>query len=458
MDFKLDIENNKDVFSGGDHIVGKINIFCAQKTTISELTATLIGESTSYLTGAPGLLFSRREIERHVIVREENTIIAINDLPMPQKRRPLKLDVGCHSFNFRLRVPQAADCFTCPPNSPIEDHYRCGLVPERPKPHRRLPPSIKDVQNGHEITYRIDVVSTTIRNMFRSRTMKTCPITIWPIDTWLAQHDYDSTPFTTDITARATVLGPSSLPLPSCVLMEDILGLAPAEILITAMFQPDFQLVKIPRNNGRTLHSREVKMHLSVTKLNQHPQDLYLQSFQVLLVGYTDIRAGAATHGHMSFWTLQSLSNLGLHVFSASDPPGMQRDIDPKLWENITLDTSVVPDFVTCNLERRYELEVLMGWQCQSGEHAGRVFFVQVRTPVRIASGMRSAELIEKASFSVCESHSQSITSCKETRAHSDDEAQKAYARLGAPPTYDQAVREALDDGEVRFETKCVSR
>lgn len=172
MDFSLDIEHGKEIFSSGDHIFGKINIFCAQKTTISGLTATLIGESTSSLTGAPGLLFSRREEERHVIVREEYTIIPFNKISASHKERPLRLDVGCHSFSFRLRVPGVADCSTCPPNSPVEDQYRHDLISERSALHRPLPPSTKDIQNGNEIAYRIDVVTTTIRNMFRSRVLK----------------------------------------------------------------------------------------------------------------------------------------------------------------------------------------------------------------------------------------------------------------------------------------------
>lgn len=172
MDIRLDIENDKEIFSSGDHIFGRINIFCAQKTTVSELTATLIGESTSSLTGAPGLLFSRREEERHTIVREEYRIIPFNNVLSAQKERPLRLDVGCHSFNFRLRIPSVADCSTCPPNSPVEDQHPFELISERSTSHRQLPPSTKDVQNGNEITYRIDVVATTIRNMFRSRTLQ----------------------------------------------------------------------------------------------------------------------------------------------------------------------------------------------------------------------------------------------------------------------------------------------
>ena len=215
--------------------------------------------------------------------------------------------------------------------------------------------------------------------------------------------------------------------------VEYVLGLSPAKILINATFQPDFQLVKTLGADGK----RRVKMDLSVTKLNEHPQKLYLQSFQMLLVGYTNVRAGAATHGHLSFWTLQSLSNIGLQVFTASDASGAKRTIDSKLWDGITLDDSVVPHFATCNLQRRYKLEVLMGWQCQSGEHAGRVFFVQARTPVRISSGIQRSrqsakseawtedDLAVNADFEM----SQSLRS------------EGSCARYSAPPTYDEVVK-----------------
>lgn len=220
------------------------------------------------------------------------------------------------------------------------------------------------------------------------------------------------------------------------------------------MFQPNFELVKLPIGNGRPSRSREVKMDLSVTKLNQHPQDLYLQSFQVLLVGYTDIRAGGTTHGHMSFWTLQSLSNIRSQVFSASDPPETHRVINPNLWDSVILDESVVPNFVACNLERRYELELLMGWQCRKGEHVGRVFFVQVRTPVQISSGVRPSEQVEKTSSSEPRNNAPSMLKRKEPGIPSNEESRKTFVGIEAPPTYDEAVRSAVNAGLGAFEKK----
>lgn len=129
-----------------------------------------------------------------------------------------------------------------------------------------------------------------------------------------------------------------------------------AQILINARFLEDFAL----------RCTSDIAMQLSVRKLNSYPADLYLQSFQILLVGYTDIRAGSARHGQMSFWTVQSLSNMEIKIFGAEDGPDTIREIDPTLWEGKALPATAVPSFSSCNVDRKYELEILMGFQCRS--------------------------------------------------------------------------------------------
>ncbi|KAF2821138.1 hypothetical protein CC86DRAFT_109709 [Ophiobolus disseminans] len=463
MEVQIHIQDEAQMYSSGDVVIGKVHIYCEQSTTISKLTTTLIGESSSSLTGAPGLLFSRREEETHAFLREEYQMVPSLRTSRLREPRPIRLDVGCHSFDFRLRVPWAQNCSSCPPNTPNEDEYGYEFTGEKPTPTsmRKLPPSISDLQKGNKVAYRVDVAVTMMRNMFKSRTVKSCPITIWPIDAYSAQHNHKSSSSSSSsssvaavTTARATILGPSSLPLPSHHQAEDVLGLTPAEILISATFQPHFQLVKTPNTDARSPYNREVKMDLSVTKLNEHPQELYLQSFQMLLVGYTDVRAGAVTHGHMSFWTLQSLSNIGLQVFTASDASGAKRTIDSRLWDGVTLDGSVVPHFATCNLERRYELEVLMGWQCKSGEHAGRVFFVQARKPVRISSGMQRTRQSEKPSATRAEDDLTVMADYKKAYSPRDEESRRMCARLSEPPSYNEAIRTVVENGLKGFETR----
>lgn len=175
MEVQIHIQDEAQIYSSGDAVIGKIHIYCAQPTTISKLATTLIGESSSSLTGAPGLLFSRREEETHTFLREECRIIP----PLRTSKlreQPIRLEVGCHSFDFRLRVPWVQDCSSCPPNTPNEDERGYEFTGEKPSPtsRRQLPPSTSDLQKGNKIAYRVDVAVTMMRNMFKSRTIKVC--------------------------------------------------------------------------------------------------------------------------------------------------------------------------------------------------------------------------------------------------------------------------------------------
>jgi hypothetical protein len=108
-------------------------------------------------------------------------------------------------------------------------------------------------------------------------------------------------------------------------------------------------------------------MRLKVKRLHPYPHSIYLASFQLLLFGYTISRAGTARNEHLSCWTIQTSSNLRITIFDAEeDNDGeMERDVDPTLWEGKRLPYEAVPTFEACNVARRYELEVSMGFQCR---------------------------------------------------------------------------------------------
>lgn len=115
-------------------------------------------------------------------------------------------------------------------------------------------------------------------------------------------------------------------------------------------------------------------MRLSISKQNPIPHDLYLQSFQMLLVGYTDIRVGAppaTTDTQMSCWTIQSISNLGLPVMGGSEDVGVEKEIDRAFWEGDRLPDVIVPSFEACGVKRRYEVDISLGLQCRGTEVRG---------------------------------------------------------------------------------------
>jgi hypothetical protein len=62
-----------------------------------------------------------------------------------------------------------------------------------------------------------------------------------------------------------------------------------------------------------------------------------------------------------STWVLMSLNGLSLPIGKPSDPVRTETVVDNKLWNQIPLPNTVAPSFHTCNLTRKYEMEVRVG-------------------------------------------------------------------------------------------------
>jgi hypothetical protein len=56
-----------------------------------------------------------------------------------------------------------------------------------------------------------------------------------------------------------------------------------------------------------------------------------------------------------------SLSGLRIPILTKNDPLRHEAVIDQTLWDRIPLPNTVAPSFDTCNLTRKYELEVRVG-------------------------------------------------------------------------------------------------
>jgi hypothetical protein len=60
-------------------------------------------------------------------------------------------------------------------------------------------------------------------------------------------------------------------------------------------------------------------------------------------------------------WVLMNLTGLAIPLGSPSDEIRKETVVDPALWDRIPLPNTVAPSFHTCNLTRKYELEVKVG-------------------------------------------------------------------------------------------------
>lgn len=102
-------------------------------------------------------------------------------------------------------------------------------------------------------------------------------------------------------------------------------------------------------------------LRILLRKTNASPENVFIVSLQFHLFGYTEVRAQDIARTETSNWVLLSLSQLSIPVGSPSDPIRMENIIDATLWDHIPMPNTVAPSFNTCNLTRRYELEVRVG-------------------------------------------------------------------------------------------------
>jgi hypothetical protein len=195
------------------------------------------------------------------------------------------------------------------------------------------------------------------------------PITVWPLDPQLPLTCVPCHAFSCTDSITAKILGPATRLPPNS---HDHSPKDPyliskthetANLKINAHYLPDYTLT----------HGRTIAMRLNVTQLNSTSHDLHLQSFQMLLFGYTDIKIGTSIRTEMSCFTVVSRSNLDLRICGANSDIGIDYEVDAHLWAGKELPSDVVPSFDSCGLSRRYEVEVLMGFQCR-GERVSTIY------------------------------------------------------------------------------------
>ena len=105
----------------------------------------------------------------------------------------------------------------------------------------------------------------------------------------------------------------------------------------------------------------DVPLRIIVKQLNERNEPLYLQTLQVELIGYTKVRAEDAVRTEMHSWVITSLSNLAYPIGNPSDVKDTETVLTKEFWDGKPLPNTVAPSFVTCNIQRSYELVVSVG-------------------------------------------------------------------------------------------------
>lgn len=108
--------------------------------------------------------------------------------------------------------------------------------------------------------------------------------------------------------------------------------------------------------------NQPVPLRLIAKRLNNSPELVHVTSFQMDLIGRTDVRALELQNQKLNRWVVVSNSNLDIPLnFGLDNEPGKEFTIPDDIWKNMPLPNTVAPSFVTCNLSRRYEMEIKLG-------------------------------------------------------------------------------------------------
>ena len=107
--------------------------------------------------------------------------------------------------------------------------------------------------------------------------------------------------------------------------------------------------------------NKTIPLRVLIKKLNETSEILFLQIFQIVLIGFTKIRAHELERIEKSSWIVVSMANLQVPLGNSDTPVNKDVELAGEMWNRAPLPNTVPPSFETCNLSRYYELEISIG-------------------------------------------------------------------------------------------------
>ncbi|KAK7215550.1 hypothetical protein V2G26_003553 [Clonostachys chloroleuca] len=108
--------------------------------------------------------------------------------------------------------------------------------------------------------------------------------------------------------------------------------------------------------------NQPIPLRLIAKKLVPSPEEVFLVSFEMILHGITEVRCHNIYNRRVNKWVVASNAQLNVPLTSSPDDEvGKETILPDDLWKDMALPNTVSPSFVSCNLVRRYELEIKLG-------------------------------------------------------------------------------------------------
>ncbi|KIW43909.1 uncharacterized protein PV06_04960 [Exophiala oligosperma] len=370
-----------------DFVTGRVVLVLPYDAAITAVTVKLEGESRTRLSGPkfPGNERSdkrRYELEAHKLLYKVLTVFPTPELQDKSTPSAYTLLSGQYVYPFSFKFPFNNDCQRRPPTA-MKDiklgHLNVQFAPDLNKHVKKtLPPSLSGFPGEAEIKYYVK--ATVVRPKFFQENLRSiCDIKFLPIEPPRPKDRHEET-----FARRKRQFQPYPAPSQKKGLFKKSSTPQSAEEEPPA-FQVD---ARLPNPAILTCNER-LPLRILIEKLNDSSANVYLSMLQIELIGYTNVRAHDLERTESGSWVLMSQANMNMPLGNPTDKSRKEWKLPSRLWDDYPIPNTVCPTFDTCNISRRYELEIRVGL---AHENAGgmrpELIILPLRLPVMVYSGI----------------------------------------------------------------------
>ncbi|KAH7351022.1 hypothetical protein BKA65DRAFT_536078 [Rhexocercosporidium sp. MPI-PUGE-AT-0058] len=390
MSVRIVLDDPHTFYTNLDFITGRIVLNLSNDENISAIVVKLEGESRTILMRPMNVpnpqLYAQRQrregvaTENHKILYKVAQVFPNQSQGVGGMGQAYTLRAGQHEYPFRMKIPFNNGCMEPQPQQQmgLGGFGLTGLQQMQYKHVKKtLPPSLTGFPGEAEIRYYVKV-TVQRPSIFKENRRSAIGFRFMPIEPprppKTSNESYARRPFQftaglASYAKKSSMFKKKPTPLSDTAPQGEVDARLPSPAILTC--------------------NEPLPLRLLVRKLNESPEQVFLMSLQVQLFGQTEVRAMDISRTETSTWVLMSLTGLSLPIGSPSDAVRTESLIDSKMWDRIPLPNTVAPSFYTCNLTRRYELEVRVGLGYGvPGEIQPQSITLPLRFQVEIFSGI----------------------------------------------------------------------
>ncbi|KIY02360.1 uncharacterized protein Z520_02498 [Fonsecaea multimorphosa CBS 102226] len=372
-----------------DFVSGNVILILPNDATISAVTVKLEGESRTRLA-VPKFPNNERsdkkrsELEMHKLLYKVITVFPTPEVQERSSGTAYTLLAGQYLYPFKFKLPFNNDCQRNP--SALKDirlgHVNVQFAPDTARHVKKtLPPSLSGFPGEAEIKYYVK--ATIVRPKFFQENIRAiADINFLPIEPPRPLNRHEET-----FARRKRQF--QRYPAESQKKMGGLFGRKSSTPTSAEEEPPAFQVdARLPSPAIITCNE-PLPLRILVEKLNDSSATAFLKMLQIELTGYTHVRALDLERTETTKWPLMSQANMNMPLGNPTEKGRKEWKLPSRLWDDYPLPNTVCPSFDTCNISRRYELEVTVGLaHAMASGVRPELMVLPLRLPVLVYSGI----------------------------------------------------------------------